>query len=138
MIDQEKIKQAVRLLLEGIGEDPSREGLVETPERIARMYEEIYGGLTEDAGVHLAKTFTVEHSEMVLEKDITFYSTCEHHLLPFYGKLISPIFRTVGLSVSANWHGLWKFTREDRRSRSSLPGRSQMRWRNIWSQKGLW
>ena len=67
MIDQEKIKQAVRLLLEGIGEDPSREGLVETPERIARMYEEIYGGLTEDAGVHLAKTFTVEHSEMVLE-----------------------------------------------------------------------
>ena len=86
MIDQEKIKQAVRLLLEGIGEDPSREGLVETPERIARMYEEIYGGLTEDAGVHLAKTFTVEHSEMVLEKDITFYSTCEHHLLPFYGK----------------------------------------------------
>ena len=71
MIDQEKIKQAVRLLLEGIGEDPSREGLVETPERIARMYEEIYGGLTEDAGVHLAKTFTVEHSEMVLEKDIT-------------------------------------------------------------------
>ena len=77
MIDQEKIKQAVRLLLEGIGEDPSREGLVETPERIARMYEEIYGGLTEDAGVHLAKTFTVEHSEMVLEKDITFYSTCE-------------------------------------------------------------
>ena len=54
MIDQEKIKQAVRLLLEGIGEDPSREGLVETPERIARMYEEIYGGLTEDAGVHLS------------------------------------------------------------------------------------
>ena len=86
MIDQEKIKQAVRLLLEGIGEDPSREGLVETPERIARMYEEIYGGLTEDAGVHLAKTFTVEHSEIVLEKDITFYSTCEHHMLPFYGK----------------------------------------------------
>ena len=103
-IDQEKIKQAVRLLLEGIGEDPSREGLVETPERIARMYEEIYGGLTEDAGVHLAKTFTVEHSEMVLEKDITFYSTCEHHLLPFYGKAhiaYIPDGRVVGLSKLA-------------------------------------
>ena len=104
LIDQEKIKQAVRLLLEGIGEDPSREGLVETPERIARMYEEIYGGLTEDAGVHLAKTFTVEHSEMVLEKDITFYSTCEHHLLPFYGKAhiaYIPDGRVVGLSKLA-------------------------------------
>lgn len=104
MIDQEKIKQAVRLLLEGIGEDPSREGLVETPERIARMYEEIYGGLTEDAGVHLAKTFTAEHSEMVLEKDITFYSTCEHHLLPFYGKAhiaYIPDGRVVGLSKLA-------------------------------------
>ena len=102
--EQEKIKQAVRLLLEGIGEDPSREGLVETPERIARMYEEIYGGLTEDAGVHLAKTFTVEHSEMVLEKDITFYSTCEHHLLPFYGKAhiaYIPDGRVVGLSKLA-------------------------------------
>lgn len=104
MIDQEKIKQAVRLLLEGIGEDPSREGLVETPDRIARMYEEIYGGLIEDAGVHLSKTFSVEHSEMVVEKDITFYSTCEHHLLPFYGKAhiaYIPNGRVVGLSKLA-------------------------------------
>lgn len=104
MIDQEKIKQAVRLLLEGIGEDPSREGLVETPDRIARMYEEIYGGLIEDAGVHLSKTFSVEHSEMVVEKDIRFYSTCEHHLLPFYGKAhiaYIPNGRVVGLSKLA-------------------------------------
>lgn len=104
MIDQGKIKQAVRLLLEGIGEDPSREGLVETPDRIARMYEEIYGGLIEDAGVHLSKTFSVEHSEMVVEKDITFYSTCEHHLLPFYGKAhiaYIPNGRVVGLSKLA-------------------------------------
>ena len=86
MMDQEKIKQGVRLILEGIGENPEREGLRETPERIARMYEEIYGGLTEDPSIHLQKTFCVGSDEMVMEKDITFYSTCEHHLLPFYGK----------------------------------------------------
>ena len=87
MIDQEKIKQAVQLLLEGIGEDITREGLVETPDRIARMYEEVYSGYEEDAGIHLGKVFHVNNNEMVVEKDITFYSTCEHHLLPFYGKV---------------------------------------------------
>lgn len=86
MVDKNKIEQAVRLLLEGMGEDVNREGLLETPGRIARMYEEIYSGMDEDAGVHLSKTFHTESSEMVLEKDIVFYSTCEHHLLPFYGK----------------------------------------------------
>ena len=87
MIDQEKIKQAVQLLLEGIGEDITREGLVETPDRIARMYEEVYSGYEEDAGIHLGKVFHVNNNEMVVENDITFYSTCEHHLLPFYGKV---------------------------------------------------
>ena len=86
MIDQEKVKKAVRLLLEGIGEDADREVLIETPDRIARMCEEIYGGYEEDAKEHLCKTFHVENSDMVVEKDITFYSMCEHHLLPFYGK----------------------------------------------------
>lgn len=86
MIDHEKVKEGVRLLLEGIGEDVTREGLVETPDRIARMYEEIYGGMEEDASEHLKKRFHVDNDAMVLEKDITFYSTCEHHLLPFYGK----------------------------------------------------
>lgn len=86
MVNQKKIEDAVTLLLEGIGEDPSREGLAETPERIARMYSEIFGGMQEDAGVHLSKQFSVSHNEMVLEKDIVFYSMCEHHLLPFYGK----------------------------------------------------
>ena len=86
MVDKAKVEEAIKLLLEGIGEDVNREGLIDTPDRIARMYEEIYGGMEEDAGVHLMKTFTVESSEMVIEKDITFYSTCEHHLLPFYGK----------------------------------------------------
>ncbi len=86
MIDYEKIEAAVRLLLEGIGEDVNREGLVETPNRIARMYGEIFSGMHEDAGEHLSKTFSVEKNDMVLEKDITFYSTCEHHMMPFYGK----------------------------------------------------
>lgn len=101
MIDHEKVKQGVRLLLEGMGEDVTREGLIETPDRIARMYEEIYGGMEEDAGKYLAKTFTEKSSEMVVEKDITFYSTCEHHLLPFYGKVhiaYIPDGKVVGLS----------------------------------------
>ena len=104
MVDKQKVEQAIRLLLEGIGEDPDREGLAETPDRIARMYEEIYGGMEEDAATHLSKTFTVDSSEMVVEKDITFYSTCEHHLLPFYGKVhigYIPDGKVVGLSKLA-------------------------------------
>lgn len=86
MMDHEKIKEGVRLMLEGIGEDINREGLLETPDRIARMCEQIYGGLYQDASVHLNKQFQATNNNMVLEKDITFYSVCEHHLLPFYGK----------------------------------------------------
>lgn len=86
MVNKNKIIAGVKLLLEGIGEDVDKEGLQETPERIARMYEEIYSGMEEDAGVHLAKTFTAENNEMIIERDIVFYSTCEHHLMPFYGK----------------------------------------------------
>ena len=86
MVDKQKVEQAIRLLLEGIGEDTEREGLKDTPDRIARMCMEIYGGLDEEADHHLAKQFEVENNEMVLEKDITFYSMCEHHLMPFYGK----------------------------------------------------
>ena len=104
MIDHEKVNEGVRLLLEGIGEDVTREGLVETPDRIARMYEEIYGGMEEDASEHLKKRFHVDNDAMVLEKDITFYSTCEHHLLPFYGKAhiaYIPNGEVVGLSKLA-------------------------------------
>ena len=86
MVNQKKIEEAVKLLLEGIGEDVTREGLKDTPNRIARMYEEIYKGMDEDAGMHLSKTFSVQSNEIVMVKDITFYSTCEHHLMPFYGK----------------------------------------------------
>ncbi|UWO27075.1 GTP cyclohydrolase I FolE [Marvinbryantia formatexigens] len=85
-MDQEKIKEGVRLILEGIGEDTGREGLIETPDRIARMYTEIAGGMYEDAGKHLEKRFHVDNNDMVMEKDITFYSMCEHHMLPFWGK----------------------------------------------------
>lgn len=104
MVNKEKIEQAVKLLLEGIGEDINREGIAETPERIARMYEDIFSGKDEDALVHLKKTFSVQSSEMVLEKDIVFYSTCEHHLMPFYGKAhvaYIPNGRVVGLSKLA-------------------------------------
>lgn len=104
MIDQEKIAAAIKLLLEGIGEDPGREGLRETPLRIARMYEEIYQGMGADAAGHLAKTFAVANNAMVLEKDIVFYSTCEHHLMPFFGKAhvaYIPDGRVVGLSKLA-------------------------------------
>ena len=86
MVDKAKVEQAIRLLLEGIGENPDREGLKDTPDRIARMCTEIYGGLDEEADQHLLKQFQVENNEMVLEKDITFYSMCEHHMLPFFGK----------------------------------------------------
>lgn len=84
-MDAEKIKRGVRLLLEGMGEDPQREGLIETPDRIARMYAELAAGYEEDAAEHLAVRFHVEEGGIVLEKDIRFYSMCEHHLLPFYG-----------------------------------------------------
>ena len=104
MVDQEKVQQAVRLLLEGIGEDPTREGLVETPDRVARMYTELAGGMDQDASEHLSKTFTVASNDLVIERDITFYSLCEHHLLPFYGRAAIgyiPDGRVAGLSKLA-------------------------------------
>ena len=103
-MDQDKIREGVRLILEGIGEDPSREGLVDTPERISRMYQEICGGYTQSAQEHLSKTFTVGSSELVMEKDIPFYSLCEHHMLPFFGKVAIayiPNGKVVGISKLA-------------------------------------
>ncbi len=86
-MDKEKIERAVREILEAIGENPEREGLVNTPKRVARMYEEIFSGLGEDPKQHLAVQFADEkHEEMVLVKDIPLYSMCEHHFMPFYGK----------------------------------------------------
>ena len=85
-MDDRKIEEAVRLFLEGIGEDVNREGLLETPARVARMCHQIYGGLEQNPGEHLLKQFDTANDNMVVEKDIPFYSTCEHHLLPFFGK----------------------------------------------------
>jgi len=86
MIDEVKIQEAVKLFLEAIGEDTNREGLLDTPRRISEMCKEIYGGLGKDAKEHLEVTFHSDANEMVLEKGITFYSVCEHHLVPFFGK----------------------------------------------------
>lgn len=85
-VDQERIAAAVREILLAVGEDPDREGLLETPERVARMYTEMFSGLHKDPREPLQKTFTVKYDEMVLVKDIRFESICEHHLLPFMGK----------------------------------------------------
>lgn len=85
MVDRAKIKQAVALIIEAIGEDPGREGLVKTPERVADMYAELFGGLGRDPTEELATGFEEGHREMVVLKDIPFYAMCEHHLLPFYG-----------------------------------------------------
>ena len=85
-MDKKKIKAAVRLLLEAIGEDPDRDGLKETPDRVARMYEEIFGHGEEDPRASLSKQFDEQHHEVVLVKDIPFFSMCEHHLMPFFGK----------------------------------------------------
>ena len=85
-MDSDKIEAGVRLILEGVGEDLTREGLRETPRRVAAMYEEIFVGLSQDADTHLCMTFDEGHQEMVLVRDIPLYSVCEHHLLPFVGR----------------------------------------------------
>ena len=104
MVDQEKIQKAVTMILEAIGENPEREGLVETPQRVARMYAELTAGYSDSAKTHLAKVFTAENAEIVLEKDISFHSLCEHHMLPFFGKVhiaYIPDNKVVGLSKLA-------------------------------------
>ncbi|HSQ55501.1 MAG TPA: GTP cyclohydrolase I FolE [Gemmata sp.] len=103
-VDHERIRRAVREILSAVGEDPNREGLRETPDRVARMYAEMFSGLDTDPAAHLEKTFTQKHDEMVVVKDIEFSSSCEHHLLPFMGKAhiaYLPNGKIVGLSKLA-------------------------------------
>jgi len=85
-VDKPRIERAIREILEAVGEDPDREGLVRTPERVAAMYEEIFAGLSADPAENLAVTFTSGHEEMVMVRDIPFTSICEHHLVPMVGK----------------------------------------------------
>lgn len=84
-VNYEQIEHAVRLILEAIGEDPNREGLIDTPKRVAKMYAEVFAGLNEDPKEHFQTIFSEEHEELVLVKDIPFFSMCEHHLVPFFG-----------------------------------------------------
>lgn len=86
LVDQPRIEAAVREILAAIGEDPNRDGLLDTPGRVARMYAEICGGLHEDPASHLTRQFEADHDEMILVRDIPLYSLCEHHLIPFLGK----------------------------------------------------
>ncbi|MCY0904169.1 GTP cyclohydrolase I FolE [Arthrobacter sp. H14-L1] len=84
-VDLPRIEKAVREILLAIGEDPDRSGLIDTPKRVAKAYREVFAGLHQDPADVLATTFDIAHEEMVLVKDIPFYSTCEHHLVPFHG-----------------------------------------------------
>ncbi|WP_153556999.1 GTP cyclohydrolase I FolE [Roseimaritima sediminicola] len=103
-VDLKRIEAAVREILDAVGEDPDREGLLETPARVARMYAEMFAGLKHDAGRHLSKVFTEKYDEIVLVRDISFCSMCEHHLLPFTGTAhiaYLPSGKVVGLSKLA-------------------------------------
>lgn len=85
-VDLNKLKEAVTMILEAVGEDPNREGLLDTPNRVAKMYGEMFAGLHTDAREYFETVFHEGHDEVVLVKDIPFFSMCEHHLVPFYGK----------------------------------------------------
>ena len=103
-VDQERIQRAVREILAAVGEDPDREGLRETPARVARMYAELFSGLHDDPRQHLKKFFTEKYDEVVLVKNISFNSMCEHHMLPFMGEAhigYLPAGKVIGLSKLA-------------------------------------
>ncbi len=103
-MDLKRIENAVREILLAVGEDPDREGLLRTPHRVARMYEELFGGLEKDPAKHLETTFNEKYDELVVLRDIPFNSTCEHHLMPFEGKAhiaYLPDGRVVGISKLA-------------------------------------
>ena len=85
-VNRAQIEEAVRLILEAIGEDPNREGILDTPKRVAKMYEEVFSGMHQDPKEYFQTIFGEDHEELVLVKDIPFYSMCEHHLVPFFGK----------------------------------------------------
>jgi len=100
-MNEARVMEAIKIILEEIGEDPSREGLEDTPRRVMKLFKEIYSGIGTDPKEELSAVFEENHKDMVLVKDIPFYSTCEHHLVPFYGKAhiaYKPNGKVVGLS----------------------------------------
>ena len=125
LVDSEEL---IREILVRIGEDPDREGLQQTPARIVRSWKEIYGGYEQRAEEILVTQFCAgQYDEMVLLRDIEFYSTCEHHMLPFMGRRTSLISRTIKLSGYRNWHGYSRCMRGGSKYRSVSP----KRWRRI-------
>jgi len=125
--DSEKIREGVKLILEGVGEDPTRDGLINTPDRVARMYDEIFGGLRENSSDVLSTVFEENYDEIVLLKDIPFVSLCEHHLMPFTGKAhvaYLPSGKIVGLSKLGSGGGT--ILRSALKFRSASPCRLQI------------
>ena len=129
--DDEKIEQGVRMILEGIGEDPARGGLRETPARVARMYREVFAGIGQDASQLVTVVEGADHDEMIMVRDIPIYSRCEHHLIPFSGKahvayIPNKQQQITGLSKIAR--ASWTSSRSARRCRSASRRRSPRRW----------
>lgn len=123
--DEKRAENAVRELLIAVGEDPDREGLRETPARVARAYKEIFAGLWQTPEDVLTTTFDLGHDEMVLVKDIEVYSTCEHHLVPFRGSPTSGTSRPPAARSRdcRSWPGSWTSTPVGRRCRNDSPRR---------------
>lgn len=121
MVDRARVQRLVRELLEAIGEDPNRDGLVETPRRVADMYVELFEGIEADPGEHLRVTFDAGHDEMVMLRDIAFTSLCEHHLVPFVGFAHVAYLpgRAATSPVSPNWPGWSRASRAACRSKSA-------------------
>ena len=119
-VDTARVEKAIAEILEAIGEDPSRDGLVETPARVAAMYEELFSGLGDDPGRHLTVTFAADHDEMVMVRDIPFASLCEHHLVPSSAGPTSPTSPTPTAASpgSRSWPAWSRATPGASRSRS--------------------
>ena len=136
-VDQPRIERAVREILAAVGEDPDREGLLETPARVARMYAELFSGLGQDPRVHLRTAFHEKYDEIVLVRDIAFNSVCEHHLLPFMGRA------HIGYLPDGRVLGLSKLARAGRDDLAPAAGagaddRGDRRrsWRKTWGPRG--
>ena len=137
-MDQPAIREAVRSILTATGEDPDRPGMEATPDRVARMYEEVFGGVGRDPADELDVTFVEEYDELILLRDIPLYSFCEHHLLPFTGRAHVGYVPNDGGQITrlSNSPGWWMSHPVALRSRSVSPSRSPTPSRPGWNRKG--